>query len=319
MSIQPSRQEILLESGTNEMEIIEFYLGEQPFGINVQKLKEIVPYDPGAVTRIPESPPSILGTLLLRGSSIPLIDLKGHIGHTSSTVAEDSRQVVLVCEFNDRVSGFLVDGVNQIHRISWSQVQPMASYIDQYRPRFTGSVSIDERDILIVDLECIIADVDPDTRLDYDAGLGGTLIDQRGRKRLMLAEDSAIIRDGIKRVLTTAGYTDLDVYDNGADCYAAIQARLAEAAEQQIEPLDALALVISDIEMPAMDGLTLCRKIKQEMKIDGIKVVMFSSLINDQMALKCDAVGADGYCTKPQIPELVDLMDGFLGLSEDKG
>ncbi len=313
MSTLSDRQEILLESGTNEMEIIEFFLGDQPFGINVQKLKEIVPYDAKAVTAIPDSPQSMLGTLLLRGNTIPLIDLKHHIRHQSvAEAAEGSRQVVLVCEFNNRINGFLVDGVNQIHRISWKDVQPMASYIDQYRPRFTGSVSIDERDILIVDLECIIAEVDPETNMDYVSRSSEmTQEELRGTKALMLAEDSAIIRDGIKRVLTSAGYTNLRLFDNGEDCMIAIKGLAAECRQEGVPINDKLGLLISDIEMPRMDGLALCKMVKQEWQLD-VKVVMFSSLINEQMALKCESVGADGYCTKPQIPELVEMMDGYL-------
>jgi len=314
MSSAASRQEILLESGTNEMEIIEFYLGTQSFGINVQKLKEIVPYDAKAVTAIPDSPPSMLGTLLLRGHTIPLINLKGHIRHTAAA-SEGSRQVVLVCEFNDRINGFLVDGVNQIHRISWQQVQPMAVYIDQFRPRFTGSVSIDGRDILIVDLECIIAEVDPEADLDFSHRVGELpLEERRAGKKLMLAEDSAIIREGIHRVLTAAGYSDLQVFDNGEDCLRAI-VKIAEQAKAGGEPVEQqLNLLISDIEMPRMDGLTLCRQVKKELRLKDVTVLMFSSLINEQMVLKCKSVGADGYVTKPQIPELVGLMDHYLGI-----
>ena len=125
------KREILLETGTNEMEIIEFYLGTQSFGINVQKLKEIIPFDPTAVTAVPERGHSMLGTLLLRGSTIPLIDLKEHMGQRVKEPGEDLRQVVLVCEFNGRVNGFMVDGVNRIHRVSWEDVMPMPAFIDQ--------------------------------------------------------------------------------------------------------------------------------------------------------------------------------------------
>ena len=146
------KREMLLESGTNEMEIIEFYLSGQSFGINVQKLKEIIPYNVEQVTKIPDSSDSVLGTLLLRGATIPLIDLKMHLAQRFDKTDGEVREVVLVCEFNGRTNGFMVDGVNQIHRVNWSEVQPMAPFIDQYSPRFTGSINIDGREILIVDL-----------------------------------------------------------------------------------------------------------------------------------------------------------------------
>jgi len=312
------KQEILLESGTNEMEIIEFYLGTQPFGINVHKLKEIIPFDEAAVTVVPGSADGMMGTLLLRGNTIPLIDLKSHVAQKEEDLADDVRRVVLVCEFNDRINGFKVDGVNQIHRVSWSDVQPMASFIDQYRPRFTGSVNLGGREILIVDLEHIVAEFDSESSLDYDASLdqgGGEERPQsREQMKLMLAEDSALIRTGIEKVLTGAGYSDLGVHVDGQDCYdAIIKIKEKVAAGEKLENL--LNLLITDIEMPRLDGLTLCKRVKNDPALKGVKVILFSSLINDQMAAKCDFVGADGYATKPQIPYLVEMMDKHLNIS----
>ena len=312
------KQEILLESGTNEMEIIEFYLGTQSFGINVHKLKEIIPFDTLALTAVPGSAPGMLGTLLLRGNTIPLIDLKAHVGQKRSASGADVRHVVLVCEFNDRINGFKVDGVNQIHRVSWNDVQPMANFIDQYRPRFTGSINIDGREILIVDLEHIVAEFDPESALDYNAEIsqnneGSKLPDIRKNYRLMLAEDSSLIRDGIEKILKTAGYEDVEIFVDGQDCYDRIM-QLKQSAAGNGQVSDYLNLLISDIEMPKMDGLTLCKKIKDDSVLRQVKVIMFSSLINEQMARKCDQVGADGYATKPQIPYLVEMMDKLLGI-----
>ncbi|GAB4174272.1 MAG: chemotaxis protein [Geothermobacteraceae bacterium] len=307
------RQEILLESGSNEMEIIEFYLGGQAFGINVHKLREIITYDPDQVTRLPDTHPSVLGTLLLRGRTIPLVDTRRHVEIKKERQADDNdRQVVLVCEFNGLVNGFLVDGVNQIHRVSWEQVQPFSVFLDQYQPRFTGSIHIDDREILILDLEYVVAEIDPEAGMAYDKSPGASdyaTPETRQQKRIMLAEDSALIRTGITNVLNGSGYVNLETFDNGKDCYD----RIAELYKQHGESLgDQLHLVISDIEMPQMDGLTLCRRVREQLNLKDLKVVMFSSLINEQMAEKCNQVGANGYVTKPQIPELVEMIDGFL-------
>jgi len=317
---QYGKQEILLETGTNEMEIIEFYLGTQSFGINVHKLKEIIPFDTEAVTTIPDSDASMLGTLLLRGSTIPLIDLKMHIGQRIKEESEDFRQVVLVCEFNDRTNGFKVDGVNQIHRVSWGDVQPMAGFIDKYRPRFTGSVNIEGREILIMDLEHIVSEFDPESALDYESGIQSESMHSetpqtRQAMKLMLAEDSSLIRAGIERVLKTADYSNMQVFVDGEDCYHKILQLKAEAAKTGDSILNYLNLLITDIEMPKMDGLTLCRRIKEDPILKEVKVVLFSSLINEQMAHKCDSVGADGYATKPQIPYLVQMMDKMLEIT----
>ncbi len=313
------KQEILLESGTNEMEIIEFYLGSQSFGINVHKLKEIIPFDGSALTTVPGSAPGMLGTLLLRGSTIPLIDLKGHIGKKRGVDKEDVRHVVMVCEFNDRINGFKVDGVNQIHRVSWGDVQPIANFIDQYRPRFTGSINIGGREILIVDLEHIVAEFDPEAALDYDADIHApqadmSLPEKRQNYRLMLAEDSSLIRAGIEKILKGSGYANMEIFVDGQDCHERIM-ELKSTSTSTGGISNHLNLLISDIEMPKMDGLTLCKKIKEDPVLNPVKVVMFSSLINEQMARKCDQVGADGYATKPQIPYLVEMMDKMLGIT----
>ena len=315
------KNEILLETGTNEMEIIEFYLSGQSFGINVQKLKEIIPFDPASVTAIPNRGPSMLGTLLLRGTTIPLVDLKAHMGQKLKPVVDDSREVVLVCEFNGRINGFMVDGVNMIHRVSWENVHPMANFIDQYHPRFTGSINIEGREILIVDLEHIVSEFDPESALDYDAELftdesRAACPATRQEMKLMMAEDSSLIRNGIIKVLTSSNYTSLQAFVDGADCYRAILQLKKRVVSEGGSILDHLNLLITDIEMPRLDGLALCRRIKEDPVLKDVKVVLFSSLINEQMAHKCDAVGADGYATKPQIPYLVKMMDEFLGIAD---
>ncbi|MCK4501911.1 MAG: chemotaxis protein CheV [Desulfuromonadales bacterium] len=320
------KREILLESGTNEMEIIEFYVGSQPLGINVQKLKEIISYDEELLTVIPGSPPSMQGVLMMRGSTIPLIDLKSHLKQRCEEEAttDAQRPVVMVCEFNHRINGFKVDGVNQIHRIRWSDVQPLAQFIDQYRPRFTGSVNIDGREILILDLEYIIGEFDPDSvlRVQGDDVMDETGVEElkaaaplRNEKTILMAEDSNAIRTNLKKILQEMGYAKLEDFVDGDSCYKRVL-ELKQAADEAGETIDQhLHMVISDIEMPKMDGLTLCRKIKEELGFRQVPVILFSSLINPPMEVKCDSVGADGYASKPEIAKLIRLMDQFLGIS----
>ncbi|MBE9487434.1 MAG: chemotaxis protein CheV [Chloroflexi bacterium] len=316
----PEKQEILLESGTNEMEIIEFYVGSQSLGINVQKLREIITYDESALTVIPDSSPAMLGVLMMRGSTIPLIDLKAHLnqrdqGHEE----EDQRPVVLVCEFNHRINGFKIDGVNQIHRISWGDVQPLADFIGQYRPRFTGSVNIEGREILLLDLEYVISEFDPDSVLgdlsEVDEQDSDVAILRRD-KRILMAEDSSIIRSNLNKVFNDAGFEGLEVFADGLSCYERIL-ELKKLADQAGENLQQhFNLLICDIEMPKMDGLTLCRKVKETLGYKDIPVLLFSSLINPPMEVKCDSVGADGYASKPEVAKLINMMDHFLGIEK---
>lgn len=319
-----AKQEILLESGTNELEIIEFYVGSQPLGINVQKLKEIISFDESVLTSVPGSEPAMLGTLLLRGATIPLIDLKKHLKQrVQEETEETARPVVMVCEFNHRTNGFKVDGVNQIHRVSWNDVEPIAPIISQYKPRFTGSIHIDNREILILDLEHIVGEFDPESVLgDVDASSGSgsseSSLSHRSNVRILMAEDSSIIRTGIEKVLREAGFAGLEVFVDGADCYRRIL-QLKEQAEAAGEDIrQHLSLLISDIEMPKMDGLTLCRKVKEELGYKQVPVILFSSLINPPMEVKCDSVGADGYAAKPEIDKLMVMMDQFIHADFEK-
>ncbi len=314
---ESASQEILLESGTNEMEILEFYLGKQSFGLNVQKLIEIIPYDEKKRTALPESHHSVMGIFEVRGESIPLIDLSIHLQRTpEEDLQEEFRRIVLVCKFNQTTNAFLVDGVNQIHRRSWTDVIPMAFYLDQYQPRFTGSVSIDKREILIVDLEHVVSEIDPELSLNQIGFENSEATDvqenqknSRGDIGLMLAEDSSIIRLSINKVLKESGYIKTEIFPDGLDCYMAIEKMLKDCGGSEDELLKHLDLLITDIEMPKMDGLTLCRKIREELGLKKLKIVMFSSLISDQMAHKCDSVGANGYMSKPEIHELIELVD----------
>ncbi len=304
---------ILLEAGTNEFEILEYYLHDQSFGINVHKLREIVPYSEDELTRLPDSHPSLLGTVLLRGETIPLLELSQHLGKRldPSSVASTSggvqkRDVVLVCEFNDTVIAFLVHGVDQIHRLSWSQVKPMDQFFENYHPRFTGTVTIAERDILIVDMEHIAYEVFgrgehyQDSSDETEEQTEDKKHD-RGDVKLFFAEDSSIIRQGIMRVLKHAGYVQAQCFSDGLKCWDG----LLQAKHDSDLPL----LVVSDIEMPELDGLALCRRIKEDHELRNIKVVMYSSLINENTSHKCEEVGADDYTSKPDVAKVVALVD----------
>ncbi|NBB95394.1 MAG: response regulator [Planctomycetes bacterium] len=316
-----AKDSILLESGTNEVEILEFVLNGQGFGINVAKVQAIEQFDPGRVTQMPQARHSMAGVLLFRERTLPLIDLSAELGvtrhatdydanDTLTAANDDDKQIVLVLEFNDITSAVLVDGVNRIHRISWEDISPLSSTLARTSAVFTGSVHIEKREILIVDMEKIIGEIFPESAMqDIDA-----LPDDdhraasRGEARIYMAEDSAAIRTMVLQVLSKAGYTGVTAFDNGQACWDAVQQLKQRAQEEGHELGDYLHLVISDIEMPKMDGLTLCRSIKNS-DLGWMKVILFSSLINEQMAAKCRTVGADNYVSKPNSPELIRSID----------
>jgi len=302
---------ILLKSGTNEVEIAEFLLGDQSFGVNVAKIKEFVPYEEESLTRMPNTPRSLMGMFLIRGQTVPLIDLNLHLERDEEIVAQ--RPVVLVTEFNNVINGFVIDTISQIHRLSWEDIKPLSPVLASFGPRVTGSVHIGEKEIMILDLEHIITDVFPEKleafrRDGEEVGSDTDLADKRARKKLVVAEDSTVIRRMILKSLAAGGYKSIKYFENGFEAFRYISG-IKESGRAVMDEID---LVITDIEMPHMDGLTLCKKIKKTHQLPSLPVVMFSSLINEQMAKKCKSVGADGQTTKPEIKELSKLVDGLL-------
>jgi two-component system chemotaxis response regulator CheV len=325
---------ILLESGTDEVEILEFVLGGQGFGVNVMKIQAIEQYDPKRVTRLPVQNGAIAGMFLFRNHTIPLIDLSAELGIQTGVSSGDHEQdvlengqdgrVVLVTQFNSLTNAFLVDGVRRIHRVMWEKVSPLSSMLAGYAKEFTGSVWIEDREVLIVDMEKISGDYFPaDEMLDLGGPEGEHLKhprqDDRPNVRILLAEDSSTVRQMILGVLEKGGYTNVTVFENGKEAYDALEKIKTDAQQGGPSVTDAVNLVITDIEMPKMDGLTLCHHIKHRLAMNDVRVVMYSSLMKEQMASKCNDVKADAYITKPQCVRLVQMLDALCIEGRDVG
>ncbi|MFH1842196.1 MAG: chemotaxis protein CheV [bacterium] len=311
-----NQEGILLESGTNEVEILEFLLRGQSFGVNVAKIQAIVQYDESQVTKIPQSHHALIGMLDFRSVIIPLIDLTEEFeiqGCENNRIDENmqERRVVLVLEFNNEVSAVLADGVNRIHRISWEGIKPLSPVLSRHSSAFTGSTTIDNREILLFDLEKVLADILPHNKLTPNmADVTEDSLDiSRASKRVLLAEDSNFIRESLTQYLQAHGYTGVMAYRDGKAALNAIK-KIKQEAEAEGESIaQRLDIVVTDIEMPKMDGLTLCKNIKEILGGKHLPVVMFSSLINEQMAAKCPSVGADIWISKPQFAQLVKIID----------
>jgi two-component system chemotaxis response regulator CheV len=319
MSQDHSKNEILLETGTNEVELAEFFLGTSSYGVNVAKIREFVPYDVKSVTRMPNSPPGMIGMLLLRGKTIPLINLKQNLELKDNSISE--RPVVLVTEFNSVVNGFLIDSISRIHRLSWSDIKPLNPILSQHAHRITGTVNVNKREILILDLEYIIGQLFPDRMAslnEYEKNKintdGLSIQEIRNKYPVVIADDSGMIRKLIFNALKSEGYKKVRDFDNGLSAfnYLLDSKQKAEASNSPIS--DLVGVVVSDIEMPQMDGLNLCKRIKEDTILSKIPVIMFSSLINEQMIRKCKRVGADGHITKPEMRRMISCIDNVLGL-----
>jgi two-component system chemotaxis response regulator CheV len=302
--------EILTESGTNEAEFLEFYMDNQSFAINVAKVVQIMTFNDEDLTRTAGGPDSVLGSLLWRDHTIDLIDLS--VALNSIENGHGEKQVVLITNFNKTTCGFRIDGVNRIHRVSWNAIQPMDGMLNRYSPRFTGTLTIENKNILLVDFETLLSELFFD---DEEADLKKELSqksreEQRENMNIVFAEDSALIRNNMLKYLKLAGYR-VKAFENGQVAWDYIS-ELRYASEEGKMVSDSVNLIITDIEMPQMDGLTFCRKIKEDQWLSDIPVVMFSSLINEQMVLKCKEVGADDYLSKPRSKELILKVDEML-------
>ena len=289
---------ILLESGTNEFEIIEFSVGGVYYGLNVAKVREVINAVP--VTFIAKSHPNLDGVFTLRSRVMPLVNLARAL--KAPPTSDDFK--IIVCEINNFHVGFKVDAVYRIHRISWTQMEPVPSISGS--DLVVGIVKMPERMIILLDFEKILADVNPEMNKKMTAIPVSTpdLVKLRQKKTILIAEDSRMLRDLLLGTLHTAGYNTIS-NENGQEAWT----KLEELAEKEAPVTDTIQMIITDIEMPQMDGHHLTKRIKSHPRLKDLPVVIFSSLINEEMRLKGVALGAFAQITKPEIEQLIGIVD----------
>lgn len=294
---------ILLESGTNELEIVEFSVGNNKFGINVIKVKEII--QPIQVTKIPHSHPNIEGIIDIRGEILPVVDVAKVLGFGPSDNQRDEKYIVT--EFNKTKVVFHVHSVSQIHRISWERIEKPSGMYQGFESQITGVVKIQDEMVLMLDFEKIVLDINPESGINVDQvkKLGKR---ERSTKKLVVAEDSPLLRKLLQETLNEAGFEDLDFFENGKDALLYLQA--ISKSGKAIE--DVVQLVITDVEMPQMDGHHLTKRIKEDQQLSILPVVIFSSLITNDLRHKGQMVGASAQISKPEISELVQKVDEFI-------
>jgi len=289
---------ILLENGTNELEILEFTLGDNSYGINVAKIREIINYQP--VTPVPNSHPSIEGIFMPRGTMITAISLRNALQMGDS----EPNGLFIITNFNRLDVAFHVDKVLGIRRVNWSEIiKPDATINNDEEGVSTGIVKFDDRLVIILDFEKIVADISPETGLKMNEveRLAGR---NRSSVPIVIAEDSHLLNKLINDALVKSGYDNIKRTENGLEAWEYI----SDAAERGILE-NRCQLLITDIEMPQMDGHRLTKLIKSNDKTKNIPVVIFSSLVNDEMRVKGEALGADAQLSKPEIGNLVDEID----------
>lgn len=295
---------ILLESGTNELELLEFVVGNQHYGINVAKINELCPYQPP--TMVPNSHPFIEGIFMPRDQIITVVNLAQALGVEVSS--DSSRDMYIITNFNRLRTAFHVQEVLGIHRVSWKDiVKPDSTINGNGEGVATGITKFDNKIIIVLDFEKIVSEINPETGLklsDIEA------MGDRARHEcpILLAEDSPLLLEMLKKCLTQAGYTHLIPTTNGLEAWNSLE-QIANSGGVVGKDI---ALVITDIEMPQMDGHHLTKRIKSDPRFEGLPVVIFSSLVNDEMRRKGESLGVDAQLSKPEIGELVRQLDLLL-------
>lgn len=289
---------ILLENGTNELEVLEFKLDGNAYGINVAKIKEIINYQ--EVTPVPNAHPSIEGIFMPRDTMITAIDLKNCLQRGVS----EPGGLFIVTNFNKLDIAFHVDSVVGIHRVSWREIIKPGSTVSTSEDGVsTGIIKFDDRLIIILDFEKIVTDINPET------GLKLADIEELGERQridvpILIAEDSPLLNKLIVDSLHKAGYVNLIHTENGQQAYDVIQECKKEGTLKEH-----VQCIITDIEMPLMDGHRLTKLVKSDDATKDIPIVIFSSLVNEDMKRKGEALGANAQLSKPEIGNLVRVVD----------
>ena len=296
---------ILLESGTNELEVLEFTLGDNHYGINVAKIREILQYTP--VTPVPNSHPSVEGIFMPRDTMITVINLKKCLGLPET----DEKGLFIITNFNKLNVAFHVDEVIGIHRVSWENIiKPDSTIQGRDGSTATGVIKMNDKLVVILDFESIVSSISPETGLRVN-DIDNMESRDRSDSTILIAEDSALLSKLITDCLKKAGYVKLIATENGQEAWDKICE--LKAAGDITEKLNC---IITDIEMPLMDGHRLTKLVKSDAALKEIPVIIFSSLVNEEMRIKGEQLGADAQLTKPEIGQLVDAIDKLIGTNK---
>ena len=300
---EEDKKGILLESGTNEIEIMEFTIDGNLYGINVAKVREIMMSAP--VKAMPHAHPAVEGVFKPRDTVLTVVNLPKYLDGAAAQKGE--KDIFIVTNFNKMYIAFRVHTVVGISRISWKDIQKPDSTVSGGDDGVTTGIAQCRGELVtILDFEKIVAEIAPQTSIQMSE------IDRMGYREcrempILVAEDSILLSKMIEEALHKSGYINVTMFSNGQELWDYMQ-RL----EGKPNIAQYAALVITDIEMPQMDGHRLTKLIKTSPSFKNIPVVIFSSLISEEMRIKGKQLGADEQLSKPEIGHLVNMMDHLL-------
>lgn len=297
--------DILLETGNGEFEVVEFLVNGVHYGINVLKIREIIRIN--EILPIPGDESDVKGQIVVRNNIIPTVDLKMVLSNIK--IDTQSETLGLLCELNQSTVVFLVEQVLGIKRVKWSQLEKTDAMSSE--SLVVGSILMDEKIIMLLDFESILISLSPKNSYYGESVKTVDKIHKRSEIELVLADDSKVVRSLLKDSLVEAGYTNLKFFNDGGQIYdylMDVKEKFGKNFKEKVK------LLITDIEMPVLDGYTLTKQIKDDDIIRELPVVLFSSLITDDLHAKGERVGADAQVSKPSIKELVSIVDQLVGL-----
>ncbi|WP_269532402.1 chemotaxis protein [Chitinimonas sp. BJYL2] len=299
-------------AGTNKLEILLFTLGvdqrtgrRENFGINVFKVREVMRTP--EITQAPEMPEAVKGMVSLRGNLIPVIDLATYVG-----VQTDSKpEIMIVSEYNGHTQGFLVEAVDTILRLDWSQMRvPPEMLVNNLRGLVTAVTELENgKLVMMLDVEKVLAETnDIDDSADFKAIQPAS--DLIG-KTVFYADDSAVARRQIQRTLEALELNYIEAI-NGMRAWTELQ-RIAAQAEVVGKPVrEFVHMILTDVEMPEMDGYMLTKSIKSDPRFTGIPILMHSSLSGMSNQRLGQSVGVDAYVAKFEPHKLTEAVTTML-------
>ncbi len=303
-------------AGANRLEVLLFSLGhdmrtdrEEVFGINVFKVREVL--NAPAITHAPDMPPSVEGLVSLRGVMVPVVNVAKFCGMEP----KNPPNVMIVTEYNKQTQALLVDSVEHILRMEWNEIKvppPMLAH------RFGGLLTAvteleDKRIVMILDVERVLAETDQFGQdIDEFAGIEKLDTDMT----ILYADDSSMARKQIEQTLNHLGINYIATR-NGSEAWEKLK-DIKERAQDLDKPVtDFVNAVLTDVEMPEMDGYVLTKKIKSDPALSSLPVLMHSSLSADANITMGKNVGADIYVAKFSTKEFSEAVKKLQDLRKD--
>jgi two-component system, chemotaxis family, chemotaxis protein CheV len=297
----------VMKSGSNEIDIMEFKVGDVTYGINVLKVKELV--EASTYAPIPNSHPFIMGVSELRGIVLSVINLPKVLGlseHKSNGVPK-----WVITEMNQQVTAFQVDDVVGIRRVTWEEIITPSNITYDKNSLIVGILNMDNKIIFLLDFERILTEINPSTGINEDRISGIQYNENRKDKHIVIAEDSPFLVQLIRDSIQKSGYQKLTIKSNGKEVMEYLEQAVNAKGKNVLSDIYCL---ITDIEMPKMDGLSLTKWVKEHPILHQMPVVIFSSLITNDLRHKGESVGANAQISKPEIESLVKVLDSFSNL-----